>query len=231
MIRKCLGLIFLSCLTVFGACGTEDSSRADMTPRILDNVPGVIDPSARYLFYLHGRIIEEEGVRPTHPVFGIYEYEAILQAFAGRGFVVISEARPPGTDAAAYAEKVATQVRALLADGVPPEHITVVGFSKGGAIAILASSVLANDRLNFVFVASCGPWSADRPEIVPWGRLLGIREASDDLAGPCDALFARSPTGADQHQIVLDLGGGHGAFYRPHPEWIDAVAAWALAPE
>ncbi len=132
---------------------------------------------------------------------------------------------------AAYADKVAAQVSALLAAGVPPEHITVVGFSKGGAIAILASSVLANDQLNFVFMASCGAWYDDRPEIVPRGRLLGLREASDDLAGPCDALFTRSPVGADRSQIVLELGGGHGAFYRPHPEWINAVKAWALVPD
>jgi len=145
--------------------------------------------------------------------------------------VVISEVRPSGTDTALYSRQVAAQVRTLLEAGVPPEHITVVGFSKGGGIAIFTSSLLANDRLNFVFMASCGPWYADRPEIVPRGRLLGIREASDDLAGPCDALFARSPSGADQNQIVLGLGGGHGAFYRRHPEWIDAVKAWALVPD
>jgi hypothetical protein len=231
MLRKRLRLILLWSLVVAGACGVGRSSPTETSQRTFAGVPDDVDLSARYLLYLHGRIIEERGVRPTHPEFGVYEYEGILQAFADRGFLVISEARPPATEAAAYAEKVAAQVRALLAAGVPPEHITVVGFSKGGAIAILASSVLADDRLNFVFMASCGPWSADRPEIVLRGRLLGLREASDDLAGPCDALFARAPVGADQHQIVLELGGGHGAFYRPHPEWIDAVADWALAPD
>jgi hypothetical protein len=113
----------------------------------------------------------------------------------------------------------------------PPEHITVVGFSKGGGIAILASSLLANDRLNFVFMASCGPWYTDRPAIVPRGRLLGLREASDDLAGPCDELFARSSAGADQNEIVLELGGGHGAFYRLHPEWVEPVVAWAMSSD
>jgi hypothetical protein len=231
MMRKRLGLILLGFLIVTGACGVGGSSPTDTSLRILAGVPDDVDPTARYLIYLHGRIIEEQGVRPTHPVFGIYEYEAILQAFADRGFVVISEARSAGTDAAAYARRVAAQVTSLLEAGVPPEHITVVGFSKGGGIAILTSSLLANDRLNFVFMASCGPWYADRPEIVPRGRLLGMREVSDDLAGPCDALFARSPAGADQNQIILELGGGHGAFYRPHSEWIDAVKAWALVPD
>lgn len=229
MLRRRFRLIFLWSLVVAGACGAGGSSPTDASQRVLAGLPDDVDSSARYLLYLHGRIIEEQGVRPTHPEFGVYEYEAILQAFADRGFVVISEARPTGTDVAAYAGEVAAQVTALLADGVPPEHITVVGFSKGGAIAILASAVLANDRLNFVFIASCGPWYADRPEIVPRGRLLGLRETSDTLAGPCDTLFARSPGGSDQDQIVLDLGGGHGAFYRPHPEWVEPVVEWASA--
>jgi hypothetical protein len=231
MIRSSLGLILLCFLLVTGACGAKDSSRAEVPLRIFDSVPGDVDLEARYLFYLHGRIIEEQGIRPTHPEFGSYEYEEILHALANRGFVVIAEARPSGADTASYSRQVAEQVRTLLAAGVPPEHITVVGFSKGGAIAILASSLLDYDRLNFAFIASCGSWYADRLEIVPRGRLLGIREASDDLAGPCDALFARSQSGADQKEIVLALGGGHGAFYRPRPEWIDIVAAWALVPD
>ena len=231
MFRSRLGLIFLCTLTVNCAYGAENSSPVETPLRILAEVPDDVDSEARYLFYLHGRIIEEQGERPTHPEFGIYKYREILEVLAVSGLVVISEARPAGTDAAAYARQVVAQVTALLESGVPPEHITVVGFSKGGGIAILASSLLANDRLNFVFMASCGPWYENRLEIKPRGRLLGLREASDDLAGPCDVLFARSPATADGAEIVLELGGGHGAFYRPHPEWIDPVVEWTLTSE
>ncbi len=45
---------------------------------ILQDLPGSIDKQARYLFYLHGQIIEELGIRPEHPQRGVYEYEQIL---------------------------------------------------------------------------------------------------------------------------------------------------------
>jgi predicted esterase len=143
--------------------------------------------------------------------------------------VVISEARPAGTDGAAYAETVADQVRSLLAAGVPPNHITVVGFSKGGGIAIKASSILSDEMLNFVFMGACGPWLESRSEIVPHGRLLALREASDDLVGSCEGVFARSIGDGERKEITLELGGGHGAFYRPRPEWVDPAVEWAMA--
>ena len=197
------------------------------TQRIHSQVPAEIDSHARYLIYLHGAIIETQGVRPTHPRFGVYEYEEIIEVLAARGFVVISEARPAGTDGKVYAATVVDQVREILAAGVPPDHVTVVGFSKGGGIAIAASSMLANDDVNFVFMAACNPWLDSHPEIVARGRLLSIRESSDDLVGSCEGFFKRSPSPHDHVEIVLELGGGHGAFYRPHPEWIEPVVEWA----
>ena len=223
-----LGPIILCLVLMSLACAAGDPQPPAPTPRIYAEVPASIDPEARYLFYLHGAIIERAGMRPTHPEFGVYEYQEILEVFAERGFVVISEARPAGTDATAYAATVADQIRALIAGGVPPEHITVVGFSKGGGIAIAVSSMLANDRVNFVFMAACGPWLDSRPEIVPRGRLLALREASDGLVGSCERLFARSAGNGEHEELTLEFGGGHGAFYRPHPEWVDPVVEWAL---
>jgi hypothetical protein len=195
--------------------------------RIHSQVPAEIDPHARYLIYLHGAIIETQGVRPTHPRFGVYEYREILEVLAERGFVVISEARPAGTGGMLYAATVVDQVQELLAAGVPPDHVTVVGFSKGGGIAVAASSKLAIDDVNFVFMAACNPWLDSHPEIVARGRLLSIREFSDDLVGTCEGFFERSPSPHDHVEIVLELGGGHGAFYRPNPEWVDPVVEWA----
>ncbi len=195
--------------------------------RIHSQVPAEIDQHARHLIYLHGAIIETQGVRPTHPRFGVYEFEEIIEVLAARGFVVISEARPAGTEGKVYAATVVDQVRELLAAGVPADHVTVVGFSKGGGIAIAASSMLANDDVNFIFMAACNPWLDSHPEIVARGRLLSIRESSDDLVGSCEGFFKRSPSPHDHIEIVLELGGGHGAFYRPNPEWIDPVVEWA----
>ena len=227
MCSKQLVPVLMGLVLFATACGAESPPAADPSPKIFADVPAEIDPDARYLIYLHGAIIETQSVRPTHPRFGVYEYEEILEALGVHGFVVISEARPAGTDGEVYAATVVDQVRELLTAGVPPDHVTVVGFSKGGGIAIAASSMLANDDVNFVFMAACNPWLDSHPEIVARGRLLSIRESSDDLVGSCEGLFERSPSPHDDVEIVLELGGGHGAFYRPNPEWIKPVVEWA----
>ena len=226
MVWRRFGPVLMCLVMVATACAEEDPV-AETSPQIFADVPARIDPSARYLVYLHGAIIETQGVRPTHPRFGIYEYRQILEQFADRGFVVISEARPEGTDGTLYAGVVVNQVRELLAAGVPPGHVTVVGFSKGGGIAIAASSGLANDDVNFVFMAACNPWLDSHPEIVARGRLLSLRELSDEFVGSCERLFERSPSPHDHLEIVLEIGGGHGAFYRPLPEWVDPLVVWA----
>lgn len=78
---------------------------------ILDRIPEHPDRSARYVIYLHGRIIEDKGPRPTHEQWGVYEYRKILETLASAG-TVISEQRRPGTDMDRFAEHVVGQVRA-----------------------------------------------------------------------------------------------------------------------
>ena len=57
--------------------------RAD-AGEILDKAPGNPDPDARYVFYLHGQIVQDVGPRPTHPQYGLYDYPLILETLAGR---------------------------------------------------------------------------------------------------------------------------------------------------
>jgi hypothetical protein len=97
---------------------------------IFDDVPSTIDPGARYLFHMHGWVVEEYG--PVGAVRTGYWWHWTVEAFADRGFVVISEARPH-VEAEDYALKVARQVARLRAAGVPSDHITVTGMSKGGS--------------------------------------------------------------------------------------------------
>ena len=88
--------------------------------------PTSIDPSKRYLFYLHGRIIEGQGIPAVSPDYGTYEYEAILGKLTSFGFTVISEQRSKDADGMKYAEQVAGQVTKLLEAGVPTKNFTVV---------------------------------------------------------------------------------------------------------
>lgn len=59
---------------------------------IYKEVPQKIDPGSRYLFFLHGQIVENKGIRPTSEKYGTYEYRKILDTFKKKGFIVISEA-------------------------------------------------------------------------------------------------------------------------------------------
>lgn len=193
---------------------------------ILGDVPAEVRPGARYLIYLHGRIVEEKGPRPTDERFGTYEYQRILDTLAASGAEVIAEQRPPGTDFRAFGAHVADQVRRLLAAGVPAERIAVVGFSKGGAIAMIASALLEDPRIAFVFLGSCGDWVKGRDDMDVRGRILSIHEASDELGTSCEPLFEQASEPGEHREIRIATGEGHGAFFRPRPEWLAPVLEW-----
>ena len=69
-----------------------------------------------YLFYLHGRIIEDAGPTPTHPKFGLYDYPAIVEALGSRGATVVSEVRKSGTEMDQYARKTIENIEKLISD-------------------------------------------------------------------------------------------------------------------
>jgi hypothetical protein len=203
------------------------------TPKLTDyGFPDQIDPAKQYLFYLHGRIIEDQGIPAISPEYGEYEYQAILDKLSRYGFVVISEARPKDTDGVEYARKVARQVRGLLDAGVPAQNVTVVGASKGAGIAVFVSHFLRNEEINVVILAICHPdvvegWIQDQISLS--GNVLSIYDASDEFAGSCQELFSFSEgKGIVRYaEIVLNVGTGHGILYRPLDEWILPVVQWA----
>lgn len=226
MIPRRLHSRWLRALALAGAvllCATPALAQGGV---ILDDVPAQVRPGARYLIYLHGRIVEEKGRRPTDERFGVYEYPQILDSLAASGAEVIAEQRPRGTDFRAFGARVAGQVRRLMAAGVPAERIAVVGFSKGGGIAIIASALLQDPRITFVFLGSCGGWVQGRGDVDVRGRILSIYEASDELGTSCEPLFAQASEPGEHREIRIDTGAGHGAFYRPRPEWLAPLFQW-----
>jgi hypothetical protein len=198
--------------------------------------PDSIDPAKRYLFYLHGKIIEDQGLPAISPEFGEYEYEAILERLSGFGFVVLSEQRPKDTDAVEYAGKIAKQVETLLSAGVPAEKITVVGASLGAGIAIFVSDLLENEGVHYVLLAICAPDYVEellQSKTVLSGNVLSIYDSVDSYAGSCQPLFDFSAGKglARQEEIVLQVGTGHGVLYQPLDEWILPTIAWAEGKE
>jgi hypothetical protein len=191
--------------------------------------PKEIDRSSRYIFYLHGKIIEEQGANAFSEEYGKYEYQKILDTLTKAGFVVISEQRPKNTQSEKYASQVVAQIDSLLKAKVAPEKITVVGASKGAWISILVSSKLKNEKVKFVLMGICDDaydYSLDMFKIC--GNILSIYEKSDQLAGSCSKLISRNTECIiTASEIELTLGNGHGFLYRPYKEWVIPVIEWA----
>jgi hypothetical protein len=216
-------------LLLLVACGGEEElayDRSALTVRVLPSPPSSPPRDESYLFYLHGRIVETQGARPEHPQFGFYEYRSILNELADRGPVVISEQRRGGTDVRDYAARISAQIQRLRDAGVPSERISVTGFSKGGLIAAWVSSELRDPAINYVLMASCGPWMLQAEDFRLSGRVLSLREESDARAGSCLPAFEAAEL-PESEELVLSIGGGHGAFFRPRPEWIEPLIQWS----
>jgi pimeloyl-ACP methyl ester carboxylesterase len=188
---------------------------------------------ARKVIYLHGRIVQDQqSARPKHPEWGYYELNAILKTLRDRGFDVTGEIRPKGRSVEQSADHVVAQVRALLEAGIPPDRITVVGGSMGASIALLASVRLQNPELRFAVLGAC--MSANVPALLaehgakPAGRFLSFVEKSDELSSPCPAWSeaAGAPT-LSVREVVLETGQHHGFLYRPLPEWVEPLVAFA----
>jgi len=196
------------------------------------------DVNARHIVYLHGFIVQRmQSARPVHPQFGTYELDAILDAFRQRGFVVHSEIRPLDATVPSSAEHTATQVRELLAAGVPADHVTVVGASMGAAIALATAARLGNPALRYALLGTCLSQSSQvieqqqgRPVV---GRVLSIRESSDDLTNPCTPWKQDAAHGENlvAREMVVDTGLHHGFLFRPLPVWLDPVTAFAEGKE
>ena len=195
--------------------------------------PNSIDPTKRYMFYLHGKILEDQGIPAVSPEFGEYRYEEILKTLQSYGFEVISEQRPKNANTWEHAQRTARQVSDLLTAGVPPVSITVVGASKGAAIAGIVSDLVDNPEVNYVLLGTCHPtlvgeWKQEG--LILSGNVLSIYDFEDDeFSGSCEELFSLSKgKGLNHHnEIVLQVGTGHGILYQPLPEWVLPTVRWA----
>jgi len=189
--------------------------------------------SPRYLFFLHNRFLEDHELEDEHPQHGRTQYEEVKAAFSDAGLTVISEKRPPNTDARTYATAVVQQIDSLLELGIPADHITVVGTSKGGYIAQYVSTLAANPQLRFVFIGSFYSDDVEQiPEINYCGNILTIYERSDPSGVSAIRRKETSNLPITRfEEIELNTGLGHGFLFKPLPEWIVPTIDWAKAEE
>lgn len=208
---------------------TDGCAPSPLPAPVFDGPRAVVPrPGARHLIYLHGRIVQEtQSARPESPEFGAYELESILEAFRRHGFVVHDGIRPKGTTIEAGAAGVVDELRKLRAEGAPSDRITVVGASMGAAIALRAAARLDEPELRFVLLGACLQASARDVESeegrAPRGRLLAIREASDELSAGCAPWSGETPW----RELEISTGLRHGFLYRPLAEWLAPAVEWA----
>lgn len=193
---------------------------------IYDDFPEVIHANESYVIYSHGRIVEGDDARPRHPELGIYDFPAVKEAlFRDAGFNLIADHRPKDTDAHAYARVLETWVRRLIAAGVEPTRITLVGFSKGGYLTAFAADRIRDARINTVLLATCLDGDVKGPAPLRLsGTLLSIYETTD-TPGSCERLAQRSDLTSFK-EVAISTGKGHGAFYQPLPEWVQPLRQW-----
>lgn len=175
----------------------------------------------RHVIYVHGKSVEDTGSRRPDTRYGVYEYDAILDAFRKQGFIVTSEQRPLNADPHVYAQRIVDEVRALMRDGVPPSHITVVGASKGGVITMLASTTLQEPEVRYVLLGNCN--DSILRDFAPRlsGRVLSVFESVDEFGGTCEKFFKAGGKLTSHAEERLDLGIGHAFLYTPRAEWLE----------
>lgn len=180
------------------------------------------------MFYVHGKIIEEQGIHAVHPEYGAYEYLTILDSLSNYGYTVISNVRPKNADENIYADKLVKQIDTLLKAGIPAKHIFVVGASKGSYITLLASAKLMNAKINFALLGACyADQETKQGKIQLCGNFLSFYETSDKWCISCVALFEKQNCVTKFKEVELSTNKGHGLLYKPYSEWITPLMKWA----
>ncbi len=192
---------------------------------ILSNLPEDIQQEATYIIYSHGRIVEGNNLRPISSQWGQYLFPEVQQALVDdTDWFLISEQRSYNADTQEYAEKIASWVTSLISAGVSANRVTLLGFSKGGYITALASSLVSQFGINTILLATCGDWIPESVQLQ--GNLLSIIETSDPTVESCQDIADRSKSLASFEEINISTGREHGAFFQPHSEWLQPVKAW-----
>lgn len=181
----------------------------------------------RIIYYLHGKIIEDQGPAAVSDRFGPYQYAQILSALRRDGAEVTSEIRPADTNVRSYAKALADEISGRIASGADPSSITVIGASKGGVIAALVATELGQPGVRYVLLAACNDQMRAALDPKLSGHVLSIYERSDEIAGSCNTVRAQSPAVAEYREVVLSTGLGHGFLYRPLDAWIDPALRWS----
>lgn len=195
---------------------------------LYEQFPETVSADDRYVFYSHGSVVEGENPTPVGPVWGRYDFPAIKQALKDPAYHLIAYHRPAKQRPYDFANRLANDVNRLIQHGVKAHNITLLGFSRGGALSILASHALAPVEINTIALAGCGELLRNNPKIRFHGHVLSIYETTSKAAS-CQYVMDRGSKVKSFKELPITTGKGNGAFYLPKNAWVDPVKAWILS--
>ena len=70
--------------------------------------------SEMHIFYLHGMIIEIQGINAVSDQFGPYNYSTIIDSLEATGATIHAEVRTTETDFEEFCQKVSKQIDSLV---------------------------------------------------------------------------------------------------------------------
>lgn len=196
-------------LLVFGSCRFQESR-------------------LKHVFYIHGRIIEQQGKNAISEKFGKYEFDAIIAALKVPNSKMHYEIRSKNVEPRNYAKYISKQIDSLIQLGVKPIDITVVGASKGAIIAAHISDMNAS-QINYVLLAGNNEYQQKHNNWKFHGQVLCIFDSSDDIAGSSYHYWNEKENDMTVfQQLELKTKRGHGFLYKPLDVWIKPSRKWIL---
>ncbi len=183
----------------------------------------------KYLFYLHGGVVQSQGLPAVSSYYGKYEYLAIIDSLDNYDFTIISEVRPKDTDDKAYGKKIANEVDSLLTLGVSPKNIVIVGASLGAYMTLEAALIIENPNIKYALLGLCSDYAVGHFTEYSQqlkGDFLSIFEKSDSKQS-CQGIFESNSTDAQFEELELNLGVDHAFLFKPYDEWVIPLIKWA----
>lgn len=180
-------------------------SACDNGGDISDGPPRVLDPQARYVVVLSADA-------------------DTAKAVAARGYRVVRETVPDGEDTPFAAVAVKEHIREMMARGLAPERLAVVGIGRGGRLGLEVASLMHLPRATYVVVGACPADGVglDRLKRLSAATLKGRILSLVPRGGPvsCAAIFDAS-SGAEWWESDLPA--------QPATAWLDHLDGWFKA--
>ncbi|MEL7048290.1 MAG: hypothetical protein AAFO75_04880 [Pseudomonadota bacterium] len=178
------------------------------------------------IIFLHNAWYETNKDGQNHPDHGAYDFDGIKTALAKGGKVIAPE-RGPNTNPNEVAATVVQQIKELILAGHPANTIKIIGASKGGHIAQIASATLKNPDVKWVLVGGCKASMSDKdkpPKMT--GFVLSLHEATDTVAGFCARSLTLTKGAEFFREVILSTGKNHGFQFTPDDAWITPALNW-----